>query len=69
MHFPDHATLTVSDLNFDESCEVMMTEKDAVKCRDLDKDNLWYIPVDAVINDAPRVLLIEQIETLINDYE
>lgn len=66
--FPDHATLTVTDLTFDESCDVMMTEKDAVKCRGLNNDNLWYIPVDAVISDSPGVSLIEQIETLIQGY-
>ena len=65
--FPDHATLTVADLTFDEPCDVMMTEKDAVKCRGLEKDNLWYIPVVAVISESPDISLIEQVETLIKE--
>ena len=30
-----------------------MTEKDAVKCRNLDLHNAWYVPVDAVGSRYP----------------
>ena len=29
-----------------------MTEKDAVKCRSFSSDKLYYLPVEAVLNDA-----------------
>ena len=67
--FSDHAALTAADLTFDEPHDVIMTEKDAVKCRGLDRNNFWYIPVDAVISDSPGISLIEQMETLIKAYE
>jgi tetraacyldisaccharide 4'-kinase len=47
----DHARLHVEDLNFDDGLAVLITEKDAVKCRHLDVDDVWYVPVDAVFDD------------------
>ncbi len=67
--FPDHAALTDTDLTFDQPYDVVMTEKDAIKCRGMKKNNLWYIPVDAVIRDSAMVSLIEQIETMIKNNE
>lgn len=43
---PDHATLTVADLTFDDDKMVFMTEKDAVKCTGLTLPDHWYVPVD-----------------------
>ena len=45
--FPDHHALTASDLEFKDDLPVLMTEKDAVKCRHFAKDNHWQVPVDA----------------------
>ena len=47
----DHARLRVDDLQFGDGRAVLITEKDAVKCRHLDVDNVWYVPVDAVFDD------------------
>ena len=63
--FPDHATLTAADLSFDEPYDVVMTEKDAVKCRDLAAENRWYLAVEAMISDSTGVPLIDQIEKLV----
>jgi tetraacyldisaccharide 4'-kinase len=42
----DHAELTLSDITFSDDLPVVMTEKDAVKCRDLGATNCWYVSVD-----------------------
>lgn len=45
--FPDHHRFVASDLNFNDSLPVLMTEKDAVKCREFTNQQLWYVPINA----------------------
>lgn len=46
--FIDHQSFSKSDLiRFSEQIPLLMTEKDAVKCRDFADENYWYLPVDA----------------------
>lgn len=47
--FPDHYPLQREDLDFDDGYPVLLTEKDAVKCRSFARDNYWYLPVDAIL--------------------
>lgn len=42
----DHAEIGPADVSFDDDLDILMTEKDAVKCRWLDARNRWYVPVD-----------------------
>lgn len=42
--FPDHYSFKENDLNFPSI--ILMTEKDAVKCLDFAKDNMWYLKID-----------------------
>lgn len=49
--FPDHYQFKPYDLNYAESL-IIMTEKDAVKCRSFGSDKMYYLPVSAVLNDA-----------------
>lgn len=42
---PDHADIGPGDISFDDALDVLMTEKDAVKCRWLDTRLCWYVPV------------------------
>jgi tetraacyldisaccharide 4'-kinase len=57
---PDHAALKSADIEFGDSLPVLMTEKDAVKCKGLARAQHWYVPVsvcfdrvagDGVAND------------------
>ncbi|WP_440995424.1 tetraacyldisaccharide 4'-kinase [Arhodomonas sp. SL1] len=48
--FPDHHRFRPVDLEFDDDRPVVMTEKDAVKCRHLIRG--WYLPVTAVPDEA-----------------
>ena len=46
--FPDHYAYSVSDFaSFEPGSAIIMTEKDAVKCRSMGLENAWYIPVEA----------------------
>ncbi len=55
---PDHAELSEADLIFDDEAPVLMTEKDAIKCRDLRLPRHWYVPasVEFAGEDAARIL-------------
>ncbi len=48
--FPDHHRFASTDLP--EPGPVLMTEKDAVKCLGIDRDDIWAVPVDAFLSEA-----------------
>ncbi|MXS19658.1 MULTISPECIES: tetraacyldisaccharide 4'-kinase [Pseudomonas] len=45
--FADHATYSAADLAFTPELPLVMTEKDAVKCRSFAAADWWYLAVDA----------------------
>ncbi|WP_236186855.1 tetraacyldisaccharide 4'-kinase [Pseudomonas protegens] len=45
--FADHAQYSAQALTFTPSLPLVMTEKDAVKCRAFAADDWWYLAVDA----------------------
>lgn len=50
---PDHTPLTaqlISELETDPSLPLVMTEKDAVKCREFAGDSWYYLQIDAVLD-------------------
>lgn len=44
---------------------LLMTEKDAVKCRDFAQENWWYLPVEAKIQGVLAEKLLQKISDLI----
>ena len=50
--FADHAQFSVENLAFSPALPLVMTEKDAVKCRPFAADDWWYLAVDAVPSQA-----------------
>lgn len=48
--FPDHYSFFESDLDFSDDKQVLMTEKDAVKCQAFAQDNFWYVAVVASLD-------------------
>ncbi|MDF0732588.1 tetraacyldisaccharide 4'-kinase [Pseudomonas entomophila] len=50
--FADHAQFSVDSLTFTPTLPLVMTEKDAVKCRAFAGDDWWYLAVDAVPSSA-----------------
>ena len=49
-YFSDHYNFKAEDLKFSDGDRVLMTEKDAVKCRSFATENMWYLSVDAVVS-------------------
>lgn len=62
----DHQALSRDDVRkrVNDQQTLVMTEKDAVKCRAFADDNWWYLPVDAVLDDPRARQLIQQLVSL-----
>ena len=60
--FPDHHRYRARDLQFHESLPLLMTEKDAVKCRRFDGADRWFLPVEAQFADADAEALMMLIQ-------
>jgi len=60
--FPDHYPIQERDLQEFTSKQVVMTGKDAVKCREFAKDNYWMLEVELV----PEAGFFEQVLTLLH---
>ena len=50
--FPDHHPFREQDLEFGDGAPVLMTEKDAVKCKRFARPRHWVLPVRAVPDPA-----------------
>ena len=50
--YPDHHPFTAADAASWPPGPVLMTEKDAVKCADFARTDLWVCPVAAAPDDA-----------------
>ena len=62
--FPDHHDFAEDDLAFGDGLLVLMTEKDAVKCRRYADERMWYLPVEAQLDDSFARDLMLQIKRL-----
>lgn len=62
--FPDHHLFTGADFSgLPRDLPIIMTEKDAVKCKELSLDNAWYLSIDAHLpSDWEQKLLGEVLE-------
>jgi tetraacyldisaccharide 4'-kinase len=59
--FPDHHAFRAADLDFADCDFVLMTEKDAVKCRRFARRDLIAVRVDAEVDPALVELILERI--------
>jgi tetraacyldisaccharide 4'-kinase len=50
--FPDHYPFQPADIEFGDGLPVLMTEKDAVKCRAFAGEQHWSVPVKAVLESG-----------------
>ncbi|WDE13394.1 tetraacyldisaccharide 4'-kinase [Thalassomonas haliotis] len=63
--FNDHHDFSAGEFaHFDESFPLLMTEKDAVKCREFARDNMWFVPVSAAIPELQQAMLKEKISKI-----
>lgn len=66
--FPDHYAFEQTDLDFDEASTVIMTEKDAVKCKPLldsrptDSKQYWCLPVTATLPNEFNIALLTKLK-------
>jgi tetraacyldisaccharide 4'-kinase len=61
--FADHHAFTRADLAFDDGLPVLMTEKDAVKCRRLPCRDCWVVQVEA----QPDAAFVHRLNTALKD--
>lgn len=62
--FPDHHAFGAADLEFGDGAPVLMTSKDAVKCRRFADDRCWEVPVDARLAPDDGAALILRLAAL-----
>ena len=68
--FPDHYSYTGKD--FDSipiDSIILMTEKDAVKCRSLGLKNAWYVPVETCLPDEFECIFRDRLMHLMKDIQ
>lgn len=59
--FPDHHPFRAEDLEFGDTAPVVMTEKDAVKCKRFAQAHHWVFPVGASLDPAFGRWLLEKL--------
>jgi tetraacyldisaccharide 4'-kinase len=59
--FDDHHSFTKADFNDYDNVDVIMTEKDAVKCKDFAKENFWYLPIFSSVEEKLFKKILEKL--------
>jgi tetraacyldisaccharide 4'-kinase len=60
--FPDHHRYRAAELEFGDDLPLLMTEKDAVKCRPFAAANRWYLPVAASFAGTDGAALLTRLQ-------
>ena len=63
--FADHAPFSAELFNFSPALPLVMTEKDAVKCRAFAAEDWWYLAVDAEPSAAFVAWFTQQLQRLV----
>jgi tetraacyldisaccharide 4'-kinase len=59
--FNDHHLFTESDFQDFKDFNIVMTEKDAVKCKKFARSNFWYLPINADVDEKLFKKLIKKL--------
>ena len=62
--FPDHHVFQAEELTFGDGLRILMTEKDAVKCRRFADSRHWYLPVEAELDPTFGARLLKALARL-----
>jgi len=62
--FPDHHPFDPQELRFDDDHPILMTSKDAVKCRGFADSRMWELPVTAQIEPEAGRAIVEHVMAL-----
>ena len=65
--FPDHHQFEESDLEFLDHHPIIMTEKDAARCKNFENPRIWYLTVEPKIEESFINDLESRIRSLPND--
>ena len=65
--FPDHHQFEESDLEFLDHHPIIMTEKDAARCKNFGNPRIWYLTVEPKIEESFINDLESRIRSLPND--
>lgn len=60
--FPDHHQFTMHDLTFSDRLPILMTEKDAVKCKYFASERYWVVPVNTELDPS----IMEKFKNLVH---
>lgn len=62
--FPDHYAYKAADLEFSDGHAVVMTEKDAVKCKEFASPDWWSLTVSAVVDEGILKKILNTLEEI-----
>ena len=62
--FPDHHNFDESNIFYLDHLPIIMTEKDASKCRSFDNNKIWYLTIEADVSDKFIEELDNKLKTL-----
>lgn len=62
--FPDHHPFTATDLRFGDELPVLMTEKDAVKCRAFTDPKFWVVSAEARVSPQLATLVVNRLKVV-----
>ena len=62
--YEDHHAFTIEDLAKIDCDILIMTEKDAVKCKPFAKPHYWVLPVEASIDEALMPIILQKLAKL-----
>ena len=62
--FPDHYFYREEELEFGDTNPVLMTEKDAVKCKRFAKPHHWYVPVTVEVQEAFGEAILKKLKEI-----
>ena len=60
--YQDHYRFTRKDFKTMGGKNIIMTEKDAVKCEKFAQDNFWYLPIDVDINSKFTNVILKKLK-------
>jgi len=59
--FPDHFLFQPHDIDFGDNKPVLMTEKDAVKCKHFATNKMWVLPISADISENLTNIILKKL--------
>ena len=65
--FPDHHNFHSSDIYYLDHLPIVMTEKDASKCKDFDNNKIWYLTIDADVNNKFIENIDKRLKSILNN--